>query len=162
MKSIDDYRPDRIEEVVFKPTIGNTLFLFVASVGFVAVGIWMIVSGEPLGWLAMFFAFGIPMSILRLLPGASYLKFDQEGFTWRECYRGGTYCWSDVTYIATVRVAGQEMVGFNLSENASVGKVGVRRLNVAICGAEFGFIACYGMTADQMGELMSLWRARYA
>ena len=47
----------------------------------------MIRAGDGRGWLTSFFALGIPISAIMLLPGAGGLVLDGEGFKVTSLYR---------------------------------------------------------------------------
>ena len=64
------------------PKRSRAIRLFFLCAIFVAIGIWMGVTGEWIGYLiAGFFGLGVVVFIIQLIPGSAYLHLDPEGFT---------------------------------------------------------------------------------
>ncbi len=64
------------------PKRSTQILLCLVSGIFVALGIFMVVKGEPFGYLcAAFFFLLFLVAIVQLFPGSSYLEIGSEGFT---------------------------------------------------------------------------------
>jgi hypothetical protein len=72
-------------------------------VAFVAGGILMIQSGEPLGWLALvFFGLGVPVSLAGIWRPTAIL-LDEERITVRIAIRSWSYEWHEIAEIGIWR-----------------------------------------------------------
>ena len=84
-----------------------------------AIGIWMGVTGEWIGYpIAGFFGLGVVIFIVQLIPGSAFLRLDSEGFTFCSLYRKTTLPWAaiDGFHVVVMRQTGMkvhELVGFN-------------------------------------------------
>lgn len=53
-----------MEKLIIKNSRWKYVLLLIGCIGFVAGGVWMLMSGERFGWAAiLFFGSGIPVSI---------------------------------------------------------------------------------------------------
>lgn len=99
-------------DIMLKPKKGLHIFGLILTltglIAFIRLGL----SGERLGYLmAGFFAIGLLMTILMILPGARGLHLAADGFTIRTLFRKMHVPWSDVEeFIVDSRTRG---VGFN-------------------------------------------------
>lgn len=68
-------------------------------------------------WVGIvFFGFGVLLGIVRLLPGASYLRMDPTGFTYCVAFYPQRVAWSDVSEFGVVAkdaTHAYSTVGFN-------------------------------------------------
>jgi len=140
------------------------LGLFAGSSVVAAVGTAMVRGGEPLGWLAL--AFGgvcAVFLIVLLLPGAAFLRLDQDGFTWCSLYRKKTYLWSDINVFGvwTEPQSRTELVGFDFADSYE-GSLTMREVNKELTGFEASLPDSYGLTAFELAELMGRLRDEYA
>ena len=76
--------------------IGGIAFFFGGSF-FTAIGIWMIVSGEPGGWFVAGIFGLIPcICLLRLLPNCAFIRISQSGFEFRQSFRSVLFPWDQI------------------------------------------------------------------
>src|SRR4051812_10540152 len=80
---------------------GRVRALFIVVICVIAVaGLWSIrdEAGRATVWVAiiLFSGFGIFAGVLRLLPGASYLRLDRTGFTYCAAFFTVRVAWKDV------------------------------------------------------------------
>lgn len=128
---------------------------------FTYTGILMIRDEKAAGWLcAIFFGLGIPISILQLLPGSSYLKLDKDGFTFSSMYRPKKIAWKDVLEFGTYRPPrAAEMVGFTLRTDSQTAG---HRLSAGLSGWHGGLPDTYGRSAKDLAELLEDWRKKHS
>lgn len=112
-------------------------------------------------WVAGFFGLGIPISVLQLVPGTSYLRLEPTSFTCCSLYRKSTIQWKDVQAFGTwiAPRARTKMVCFNLRPECPKYKVG-RKFSRVISGWDREIPDTYGKSAEELVELMEEWRLR--
>ena len=143
---------------------------------FVGIGVSMITSpaffnpsylGIPadiIGWLEIvLFGLGLIVSVVALMPGRSHLTLDANGFTVRNLFRSSTDRWETVDDYTAVNMAvthpvGKIMlVGYNDRTQA---QRALARANVGLVGRKSALPDTYGMTAEDLARLMSVWRRK--
>lgn len=91
----DDARTITAETL--RPRRSTAVWLLLGSLAFVAIGIWM---GSEEGWIghaiAAFFGLCAAVAAVQLLPGASSLRIDRDGFTCRSLFRSWSVRWDEV------------------------------------------------------------------
>jgi hypothetical protein len=143
----------------------KTVGFLILSLVFVAGAIWMIAAdpaASTTGWLtAIFFGVGAIVFAVMLVPGASFLRLEPEGFTVCALFRRSFTPWSTVHRFGVTRIVWRRAVGMNFEPDAKM-SVGLRRLNAGIAGFEGALPDTYGMSAAALAELMNeaLARAR--
>jgi len=129
-------------------------FCAIGSV-FTATGIWMILSGEGVGWLvALFFGAVVIVGLLQLL--AASLKLDIEGFEESNIRRKKRFRWVEVSEFGTWKVSGNELVCF--SQAKDTGKIAA--VNRSIAGASRSLADTYSLSAEELAGLMNRFRQR--
>lgn len=125
---------------------------------FTIIGIWMIINGEMIGWLSLLF-FGILLltSIVYMLPNASYLKLESDGFTTCSMFRACKVRWADVTTFVVGRVFPNKMVMFNFEPTYSRTQK-LRAFNVGLVGFEASLPDNYGLKAEELAELLNKFK----
>lgn len=118
----------------------------------------MIRGGDFWGWLvAGFFALGVIVSVINLLPGSSYLRLDNEGFTTCSLFRTHTFRWFDVERFDVARISTNKMVVFDFSDTYRKQEVG-RRVATAVTGHEGALPESYGMSQEELAKLLNDYR----
>ena len=88
-------RPPSTPRSSFPPVASKPLFL--GSIAFVALSIWVTDLHPIVGWVgAAFFALGVPASIFMLLPNNMYLRLTPQGFEMHSPLRATFIRWSQV------------------------------------------------------------------
>lgn len=143
----------------------RALVIAIACAAAVA-GLWSIrdEAGRVTAWVALtlFGGFGLVGGILRLLPGASYLRLDPTGFTYRAAFFTVRVPWSDVAEFGVVAkdaVHAYTTVGFNFVPGYAENAAG-RELARTIHGWESALPATYGRRAAELAGLMNEWLRR--
>jgi hypothetical protein len=145
---------------VLRPRTGKTILLLLVSVIFTATGALMSLSKEGLAfWLVIGF-FGLCSIVfgVMLLPGASFLRLEPDGFIVRSLYRQWPLTrWADVSKFATVRVSlVNTMVVY---DEAKPRTARLASANKALFGFTSGLPDTYGMKPAELAELLNRWRA---
>ena len=142
------------------PKQSQAIGLFFLCAIFVAIGIWMGVTGEWIGYLiAGFFGLGVVIFIVQLIPGSAYLRLDFEGFIFCSLYRRTTLPWSaiDGFHVVVMRQTGMkvhELVGFNFLPSYDRSQVAWQISNV-VAEYEGGLPNTYGKSAGELARLMN-------
>ena len=145
-----------------KPSPWRLLLLLAISAGFVALGVFLISSGERLGgWLcAGFFGLGVLVAIVSLLPGSSYLDLSSNGIEIRALYRKWFVRWTDVQEFYPVVISNRRMVGWDYSASYTAHSLG-RKVSRGMSGIEAALPDTYGMSAESLATLLNEWRIRH-
>ncbi len=151
------------DTLVLRPSPWKLLLMLAGSLGFVAIGVFMMPAGEWKSWLVIgFFGLCAAVFLAQLLPGASYLKLDRDGFTYAALFRTTTVAWTEVSPFTAGYISANRMVKFDLSD-ARLTADGTRTAAAVargLTGASGALPDTYGMSADALAELMNRWRAR--
>lgn len=145
------------DTIILRPKIKSAIFNFVVSLAAIAIGINMILSQDMWGWLVTtIFGISVAILILQFILGSSYLKFTPEGFTIKSLFRSDFFRWLDIDQggFQTIHFFSLKMVGFNLS-NPYKGKKTLGSINKAICGYEAAFPNSYGMSYEELCDLLN-------
>ena len=135
--------------------------LFLLCSVFVLGGIWMVREGESSGYfVAGFFAIGLPVAVIQLLPGAAYLHLTADGFTFCSLFRAQTFRWADVTEFAIIRVH-IWMIAWNFTTDYR-SSPRARGLSKTVCGYEAALPDTYGMKPLELLALMESLRQRFS
>jgi hypothetical protein len=147
--------------IVLRPSKTKAILLLLVCAAFAVGGGFMIADGQGAkGWfVALFFGLGVAVSVVQLLPGASYLEMTRDGFVICSLFRRSPlFLWRDVSAFTVARLPphGKQMVVFSSANDAAkpLGKV-----NRAMLGASGGLPDTYGMNADALAELMNRRRS---
>jgi hypothetical protein len=157
--------------LVLRPSRAKWFGILLGCAGFVVVSCWMIVSGSAYGWRGpvntafgwgglVFFSIGLVIAVVAMLPDASALKLDQEGFEITNLFRRQSFRWQDATGFAVAKISASarvEMVVFD-DANAKEGKI--TRFNIANLGHNSGLADTYGFPPEALASLMAQWRER--
>jgi hypothetical protein len=146
--------------VTLYPSRKKWLVLLAASIAFTAAGIGMIREHVSMGWpVALFFGAGILVSLVVLLPGASGLKLDRNGFEITSMFRRTFVAWPAATGFEarTIPPSSQMMVVFD--DAAARGRT-MAKLSTSLVGRNGGLPDTYGFRPEELAALMTQWRER--
>jgi hypothetical protein len=145
-------------ELKLRPRRTKHLLLTGVAAAFCGIGLLMIRDGDPRGWFCLaFFSLCALIFLVQLVPGASYLKLDAQGFTVRSLFRSTSYTWSEIVAFAPGRVGGNRGVVFNLTPDSERQRR-LRRFNAATLGAEAALPDTYGLSAERLAEILNEWK----
>jgi hypothetical protein len=122
----------------------------------------MLRAGERLGWFVIaVFGLGTLVSVVQLLPNASYLLLTDRGFTVRSIYRSGFVEWGEIGFFTTATIATNRMVVFNYSSHFDRA-MRARQFARTLAGFDGALPDTYGMRAEDLATLLNDWRKRHA
>lgn len=161
------YMTAEIERIVLHPSKVKSVSLLLGCIAFVVVGLYLGSTGRWIGYLcSAFFALGIPVGIVQLLPSASYLEIGSDGFTVSSMFRKHFVPWLTVDKFRIVDVTPMspsktKRVGYDWLHpdgNASRGQEFAK----ALTEVEGMLPDNYGKKAEELLEIMntSLAKAR--
>lgn len=142
------------------PKRSSAIGLLVLSLAFVAVGVWMGSSGRWEGWLcAAFFGLGVPIAVVQLMPGSTFLRIDADGITFTNLFRKTSLPWSAFQqfFVVTIRQTGlkvHDMVAFDFAPTHERARA-ARALSRAIAQCDGALPNTYGMKAQELAELLN-------
>jgi hypothetical protein len=149
---------DTVVTRILRPNRLKTFGWLTLCAGFTAGGVWMILSGESIGWLpALFFGLGVVVFGVILLPNCAYLRVSQDGFTVCSLFRAHSYRWSDVGPFTVDRIGPNRMVVFNFSDQYRALPL-ARKAASAITGYEGALPDSYGMSLEELACLLNEYR----
>lgn len=154
---------DLSHPVVLRPRRVKLVALLALSLVFVAAGIYVAGAGAgSTAWIGVvFFGIGSIVFGVMLLPGASFLRLEPDGFAVCTLFRQQFYAWSVVYRFGVTRVFYRQVVGINFEPDAKI-LPGLRRVNTGLIGFDGMLPDTYGMGATALAELLNdaLSRAR--
>jgi hypothetical protein len=133
--------------------------LTIGAVFFTILGILLSIRGDVVGMLgAAFFGICAVAGVITLLPGASSLRLDEKGFGFTRFFRTQKFHWDEVGYFGIWTfgwIIKSEGVVFNVTKSrlSILGKI-----NTALAGRNGYLPDAYGMTAEELAQLMTAWQ----
>lgn len=119
---------------VLRPSPARWLATAAICAALVWAGIAIMPSHALLAWACIaFFGLGVAVALVNLLPGASALVLDAEGFEVVSLFRRSRIAWSQVARFGEVRVGLERMVGFDFVDGAR-GDGRLHRINRRVSG----------------------------
>jgi hypothetical protein len=142
------------------PKKRSAITLLLMCAAFVSMGLWLAQSRPWIGYLcAGFFGLGIPLATIKLLPGSTYLRIEEDGLTINNLFRKTLVPWDVIDEFVVVElkrtgVTVHRMVGFNFAQSYDRSTAG-RRLARAISQCEGALPDDYGMKVEELAELLN-------
>jgi hypothetical protein len=103
-----------MEKLIIKNARGKYVLLLIGSIGFVAVGIWIVVHGGSSGWVPiLFFGCGIPIFIWQIADARPRLTIDEHGVVDRTL-GVGRIAWSDIEAAYVRSINGNDFICLEL------------------------------------------------
>jgi len=99
------------------------------------------------------------VAAVAMLPGAGALTLDAEGFEARNLFRRHRSRWQDTSGFQAARIppAQQKLVVYDdVTQSAKT----LAQINVGIVGRNAALPDTYGLSADDLAQLMAQWRER--
>lgn len=139
-----------IEKIQLFPSKRRIWLGFTASILLVGLACVMVRNGHMYGWfLIVFFSLGVIAPGILLLPGASWLQLDEEGFTLCMLFRPDRYLWSQISEISVW----QGVVSFKLSPEHRGNKRGQATAR-AISGYDGSIPNMFQLNPESMAKLL--------
>lgn len=140
----------------------KALQLLLGSLAFVAAGIWMSAEKPILGWIcAGFFALGVPVSLLMMLPNSLFLRLDRDGFEMGSLFGSQKILWSEVDGFRISSIRGAKMIEIVFNENHTRQKAG-RAVASAVAGMEGAIANSYDAPLAEVLASLNSWKHRFA
>jgi hypothetical protein len=134
--------------------------LLVMCVTIVAMGLLLAQSHPWIGYpLAGFFGLCIPLAVVVLLPGSTYLRIEEDGLTISNLFRKTLFLWDVIDEFLVVELKRRgvnvgKIVGFNCVQSYDRFAAGRRRAR-AINQCEVALPGDYGMKVEELAELLN-------
>lgn len=154
----DEALPEAIE---LRPGRVKWVMIFLISAGFVAIAIWLGDEMEPLTrWgSGGFFALCGLIAVPQMIGVGARLRLDREGFTCTTLFKSFRRTWVECSEFAPARVGPNLMVGFSTATDETNHPRGAA-LSRALTGISGALPDTFGMAADELAELMNIFRQR--
>jgi hypothetical protein len=147
------------DELVIPGSRRKAVLLLLIALGLVGGGVFLIVIGQPFGWIvAGFFALGIPLALLLLRP--TYMKLDREGVRIVVPFRSWRLAWSDVEEFYLVTMYGNRMIAIRYAAPYA-GQRTARKVAEAMSGMEGALPDHFTRSPEELCETLNQWRRRY-
>lgn len=153
-----DPLPDRME---LKPNRLSWLFTFLISVGFVCIAIWLGPNEDPMLFYGAggFFLLCALISAPLMLGVGSRLILERNSFTCRTLFRSFTRRWRECSDFHPVQAGTRSMVGFTTQQD-ELAHPNLAAVNRAVQGASGALPETFGISAEELADLMNRFRAR--
>lgn len=153
----DEPLPDIAE---LKPDRLRWLVIFLISAGFVAIAAWIGPSNPTLFWGAGgFFVFCGLVAAPLMFGVGSRLSLDREGFSCQTLFRTFRREWRECSAFYPVTTGFRKFVGFSAQQDEAA-HPNLAAANRAMLGASGILPDTFGLTADDLCDLMNRFRAR--
>ena len=149
------------DTLVLKPGRAKWLGVFAICVSFVAIAVWLGPSEDPMLYYGAggFFLVCALVALPQMIGVGASLALDRMGFTCRTLFKSFRREWTDCSSFAPARVGLNTMVAFETRQDlASHPKMS--ELNRQVVGAAGALPDTFGLSADELAELMNAFRDR--
>ena len=103
-----------MEKLSIKNSRWKYVLLLIGSIGFVAVGIWIVVHGRASGWVPiLFFGSGVPIFLWRIADARPRLIIDEHGVLDRTL-GVGRIAWGDIEAAYVRSISGNDFICLEL------------------------------------------------
>ncbi len=152
--------------LIFRPNKSSALWLLLGSSLFVAGGLWI---AQEQGWMgyvcAGFFALCIPIAIVQLLPGSTWLQLNQDGITFANLFRVSHFPWNVfddffVVSMSPIKLAAHKLVAFDFVPSYDRTQL-LRRANSMIANCEGALPSTYGKSAEELVDILNECLTRF-
>jgi hypothetical protein len=149
-------------EIVFPASPRKAILVLLGSIGFVAIGAWLIEQNPLIGWACVvFFSLGIPASIGMMLPGKICLKLNAQGFVMHSPANSKRINWSDVERFHLGAIDGAKLIAI-VYTSAYADQLALRQLASSVGGMEGAIPNIYTASQDEILRTLNEWHSRYA
>jgi hypothetical protein len=147
--------------MTLKPDRLRWFFVFLIAAGFVAVAVWMGPNEDPLlfwGGGGFFLLCALIATPLMFGVGSS-LTLDSKGFTCRTLFKSFRREWRACSAFYPVSIGFRKFVGFT-TEQDEAAHPRIAAANREFIGASGMLPDTFGLTADDLSDLMNTYRGR--
>ncbi|WP_238345815.1 hypothetical protein [Luteimonas saliphila] len=149
-------RPAAGTAETLRPSPAKWLAMVAISAVFVWIGLRIMGTHPLIGWSSLVF-FGLcgGLAVLNLLPGASCLVLDEDGFEIVSLFRRSRVRWTEVARFGETRVGLHRLVGFDFVDGHA-GSDRLRRVNRNLSGFQAALPDTYGLSARDLAARMDV------
>jgi hypothetical protein len=155
--------PDDKTLYLFHPGRRKTTLMLLISIGFVAMGIFLVLRGQFVGWLcAGFFGLAVPVFAFQFHPKSAYLRLTAEGFTYCSLFRAHTTRWVDVREFGVTNLGPTPnlFVAWDFVPEYSA-SAKARSVSKSLCGYEAALPDTYSLRADELAGILNSLLEQY-
>jgi hypothetical protein len=150
---------------VLRPSPARWLVTAAICAAFVWAGSAILASHALLAWACIaFFGLGVAVALVNLLPGASGLVLDAEGFEIVSLFRRSRVGWAEVARFGEIHVGLERLVGFDFVAGPR-GDRGLQRINRRVSGFHAALPDRYRLDAAELARRLEArrqaWRSRH-
>ena len=149
------------QKLILRPTAYKMILYALICAGFMAISFFLLKERPGLGWFSIIlFGSGLVIFIMQLIPGASQLELNEEGFIITSLYRSNMTRWSDVKVFKQGYLGRSKAVMFDYVYSHKKAST-MKSISKEISGSHGALPDTYGMKAEELLELMNSWKERY-
>ena len=146
---------------VLRPRPWKWLGILLLSLAFCVVAVLMLRDGRLAGWFCLaLFGLGALVAAVAVLPGANYLRLDEDGFTFSSLFRVHRVGWAQVSHFGVAQVGPNRLVGWHYRPGCEPPGRGVR-LSLALGGCQAALPENYGLRAEELAQRLERLRQEY-
>lgn len=154
---------EKKESLTLKASRTRLLMITLGNAVFAAVEVWLYFKDQSVTSLVIAGVCSILALVTAalMLPGASELTCDKDGFTIKAMFRSQRYKWTDTTEFAVGKIGLNSMVVFNFTDefkSRSTSEKAAGDFLKNINGYEAALPANYGMNPKELSQLLNSWR----
>ncbi len=149
------------DSMTLKPDRLRWMFVFLISIGFVGMALWLGPHEDPLlfwgggGFFVLCALIATPL----MFGVGSTLTLDNKGFTCRTLFRSFRREWGECSAFYPVSMGFRKFVGFSTGQDEAA-HPNIAAANQAIIGATGMLPDTFGLTADDLSNLLNTYRGR--
>jgi hypothetical protein len=150
------------EELIIPGSRKKAIWVLLAAIALVAVGVCLIALGEFWGWVMVgFFSIAIPIAIWLIASNRSYLRLGRNGVEVMAPWRPTLIRWADVDEFYVATLSGNKMIGIEYS-SAYRGLAAGRKVAAFLSGMEGALPNQYQASPEEICATLNQWRQKYA
>ena len=146
-------------DLVLTPGWGKLAKVTFTGLLFVGAGLFILKTGGPWyvgGLVIASGGLGIAIIAVNHLPGASFLRLEDDGFRYASLFRQHFIPWANITQFVVARIANRTLVGWNYI----VPKSRLTGFNQTHAGCDAALPDTYGLKPKELADLLEDWRTR--
>jgi hypothetical protein len=149
------------DSLALKPRRLKWLAIFLIALGFVSIAVFLGDDMDPLArWgSGGFFALCAAITVPQFIGVGSKLELDPKGFKCASLFKSFRREWADCSEFSPVRIGPNMMVGFSTGQDETAHPRGAAFAR-ALTGTSGALPDTYGVSADELADLMNRFRAR--
>jgi hypothetical protein len=150
------------DERILSASRTKWLAILLICAAYVAMGLLILPKQPSVAWAIAFFGLCGLSAFVTLLPGSTYLRLTREGYEQRALFRTWKQSWQQIERFQAYRkpTSWRRYVGI-IYDPSYKGRRRARRLNRSLAGVDDALPNTYGLSADELANLMNEWLNRY-